>query len=33
MQIMQVMERKFEQKNQNILKTEISLAKALQQRQ
>ena len=33
MQIMQVMERKFEQENQNILKTEISLAKALQQRQ
>ena len=29
MQIMQVTERKFEQENQNILKAEISLAKAL----
>ena len=28
MQIMQVTERKFEQENQNILKTEFSLAKA-----
>ena len=30
---MKVTERKFEQENQNILKTEISIPKALQQRQ